>query len=456
MAHWLHTGQNKELICRACDKKLLGVSNSGFLSDVIASGEGAQSSVHTVSGSNVLFDRSLGVLRRQNYPSMVPSMCTAQPASSSRSQIYSPPKSEEALYTNKSSVSTQVLYTCTCCRLQTSARRRYVIFKLSKYNIENASVAQAVEYQYSDPCNKELICRTCHTLLLKNILQQKALSSPAKDRPLPSSKCIMCRQSCEKKMTLFDCLVYGVNMKLDSMLASLEVSIDSIICSPCHTKYLQSSIVACIGCHSNVTRQKSMMFNRNQFPQHSQLIRGDSFDISDHQYVCLICHKSAIGEKLHCAICNRHVPSHHALLFDEANYDFKQYIVTKITQCAFSGVAAKSLICNQCHDTLKNSTDQAPIIPSKVRNPMLKSAFDFLKSVNDLPAYACTCCHRLLFRKTVKAFSLCDYDMDNPTVMKCLSHCVALCMDQATDLSGLFSAQKNMLTPGYSGRLCKG
>ena len=64
-------------------------------------------------------------------------------------------------------------------------------------------------------------------------------------------------------MRLFDRLVNGVNMKLDSMLASLEVSIDSIICSTCHTKYLQSSIVACVGCHSNVTRQKSVMFNRN-------------------------------------------------------------------------------------------------------------------------------------------------------------------------------------------------
>ena len=217
MAHQLHTGQKKELICRACDKKLLGVSNSGVLSDVIASGEGAQSFVHTVLDSNILFDRPLGVLRQQNYQSMVPSMCTAQPTSSSHSQIYSPPKSEEALYTNKSSASFQTLYTCTCFQLQTSARRRYVIFKLSKYNIENASVVQAVEYQYLDLCNKELICRTCHTLLLKNILPQKALSSPAKDRPLPSLKCIACRQFCEKKMRLFDRLVYGVNMKLDSM-----------------------------------------------------------------------------------------------------------------------------------------------------------------------------------------------------------------------------------------------
>ena len=85
------------------------------------------------------------------------------------------------------------------------------------------------------------------------------------------------------------------------MLASLEVSIDSIICSTCHTKYLRSFIVSCVRCHSNVSK-KSVMFNRNSFPQHSQLIRGDSFDISDHQYVCLICHKSAIGEKL--PLCN--------------------------------------------------------------------------------------------------------------------------------------------------------
>ena len=63
-----------------------------------------------------------------------------------------------------------------------------------------------------------------------------------------------------------------------------------------------------------------------------------------------------------------------------------------------------------------------------------------------------TCC----LGKQFKKFSLCDYDMDNPIVRKCLSHRVALHMDQVTNLSRLFSAEKNMLAPGYSGHLCKG
>ena len=39
-----------------------------------------------------------------------------------------------------------------------------------------------------------------------------------------------------------------------------------------------------------------------------------------------------------------------------------------------------------------------------------------------MPQFVCTCCHCILFHKTVKPFNITEYDMNNEIVQKCLSH----------------------------------
>ena len=45
-----------------------------------------------------------------------------------------------------------------------------------------------------------------------------------------------------------------------------------------------------------------------------------------------------------------------------------------------------------------------------------------MKALNERPEYVCTCCHCMLFHKTVQLFSTTDYDMSDETVKECLSH----------------------------------
>ena len=47
---------------------------------------------------------------------------------------------------------------------------------------------------------------------------------------------------------------------------------------------------------------------------------------------------------------------------------------------------------------------------------------NFLKALNKRPEYVCTCCHHMLFCKTVQLFHTTDYDMSDETVKQCLSH----------------------------------
>ena len=52
----------------------------------------------------------------------------------------------------------------------------------------------------------------------------------------------------------------------------------------------------------------------------------------------------------------------------------------------------------------------------------VKDGTNFLKAQNEKPEYVCTCCHWLLFHKTVRNFLIDEYDYTNETVQKCLAH----------------------------------
>ena len=182
--------KDKELICKKCDARLQSLGDNG-------------KSICSIQSMSSTSYGKQGVSRSSGF--------VAEPTS---------------------------LHICTCCHLEKGDRRKYIIFSIGRYNVNNPNVARAIEYHYMTPGQKELICRTCHALLLRDVLPQKALSSPTKDRPLPTSKCIVCDIFHDKKMRLFNHSVYGRNMKLDDVISRTEISINSIICITCHTKFL--------------------------------------------------------------------------------------------------------------------------------------------------------------------------------------------------------------------------
>ena len=78
-------------------------------------------------------------------------------------------------------------------------------------------------------------------------------------------------------------------------------------------------------------------------------------------------------------------------------------------------------ICLSCGKTLHITDNENPIVPYHVKDKCLVAAAKFMKLLLEKPEYVCTCCHRLLFRKTVKKFNI-EYEMSNPVVKKSLSY----------------------------------
>ena len=79
-------------------------------------------------------------------------------------------------------------------------------------------------------------------------------------------------------------------------------------------------------------------------------------------------------------------------------------------------------ICISCNKALKQTSDENPLVPYHAKYANAVTGANFLKALNQRPEYVCTCCHCMLFCKTVQQFHIKDYDMNNETVKACLSH----------------------------------
>ena len=79
-------------------------------------------------------------------------------------------------------------------------------------------------------------------------------------------------------------------------------------------------------------------------------------------------------------------------------------------------------ICLSCDKTLQITNNENPVVPYHVKDKCLHAAAKFIRLLLQKPEYVCTCCHRLLFKKTVKDFNIEEYKMTNPIVKKSLSY----------------------------------
>ena len=88
-------------------------------------------------------------------------------------------------------------------------------------------------------------------------------------------------------------------------------------------------------------------------------------------------------------------------------------------------------ICLSCHKGLTETNNDNIVLPYHGRYPHVKAGTNFLKSLQEMPQFVCTCCHCMLFSKTVKPFNIREYDMNNDIVKKCLSDCYRLTLQKS-------------------------
>ena len=112
---------------------------------------------------------------------------------------------------------------------------------------------------------------------------------------------------------------------------------------------------------------------------------------------------------------------HVCKMYNKVDYDFTNFVVSQGLQHVSNSVHEEQYICTSCDKGLKETRDENPVLPYHAKYSNAVTGANFLKALNQRPEYVYTCCHHMLFHKSVQQFHMKDYDMSNETVKECLS-----------------------------------
>ena len=125
--------------------------------------------------------------------------------------------------------------------------------------------------------------------------------------------------------------------------------------------------------------------------------------------------------KVNCVCCKLEIDFHLCRKYKMENYHFNKHIVSRCLPNINEDDNDK-YICLSCHGRLQKTDYENPIVPHNLKNTCVNAGAKFLKCLQDKPEYVCTCCHHMMFQKSVKVFNINEYQMNEYIVRKSLSY----------------------------------
>ena len=226
---------------------------------------------------------------------------------------------------------------------------------------------------------------------------------------------------------------------------------DEIICT--------KKAFLCTCCHHQIsTRSNVKIFEKCRYDFNNDIIQSvlsnvyRCKDTNDIEYICMPCHNSLIlsqpeipilcamnkgyseakiiknnkNIQLLCTSCHRNdIEKKKVMIFSENEFDFDHRIVKEVLSDKYRKKSNDEVeyICMNCYSKLKmcklpvNSAynrENIELMKKCIKmenrkkneeNILIEKAGEkFLRSCKEMPEYICTCCHRVLFRKTVDVF----------------------------------------------------
>ena len=124
---------------------------------------------------------------------------------------------------------------CTCCHVTDIPRNNCIIFKESRYDLDNDNVQEVLDCRFPLPTCKEFICKKCHSVLLKKMMPDNAVNSPTKEIvDSQNNMCIMCKNNVID-FSLFKQTAYGNNQIVTTLLRDIPRNSNHVVCKKCHT-----------------------------------------------------------------------------------------------------------------------------------------------------------------------------------------------------------------------------
>ena len=196
----------------------------------------------------------------------------------------------------------------------------------------------------------------------------------------------------------------------------------NIICNKCHNAILRESLVIYLTCDKTMKKMFTLKFDMEKY---SSLENTILEMLKSNRINCYICKSShlQLQPKCACVCCNTDVHNDICKMYNKAGYDFTSFVVSQcLGHVSNPANNEDQYICASCDKRLQETSNENPVLPYYGKYPHAVAGANFLKALNQRPEYVCTCCHHLLFHKTVWLRHTTDYDMSDETVKECLSH----------------------------------
>ena len=203
---------------------------------------------------------------------------------------------------------------------------------------------------------------------------------------------------------------------------------DSVICEKCHNTFLQESFLTCIICENTVA--KKCLVGKHKYSLLKHTMPQMANIPNNRRHICKTCYIQ-LQQNFVCVCCSRNVEKNMCQLYRKADYDFSTFVVSQCLPYVGDCEDEEKYICLSCHKRLKETNKNNMVLPYYGRYPNVKAGTNFLKSLQEMPQFVCTCCNHILFHKTVKAFKIGEYDMNNDRVKKGMSTCYSMTLQKS-------------------------
>ena len=315
---------------------------------------------------------------------------------------------------------------CTCCHKPYLPRSQCIIFKASRYNSDNSVISHALSNCFVVSKGKEFICRKCDKSLLAEKVPADAVDARCRLENTKQKICLYSKVTSTKSI-LFDITAYGNNLLASQIHHNSMLHHDSVICDKCHNTISQESLLICIICEQTVA--KKCLVGKHKYALLKHTMPQIANIPNNRRHICNI-HYIQLQNFVH-VCCSRNVQKSMCQLYMKAYYDFSSFVVSQCLPHVRDCEDKLKYICLSCHKRLTETNNDNIVLPYHGRYQHVKAGTNFLKSLQEMPQSVCTCCHCILFNKTVKPFHIRQYHLNNDIMQKCLSHCYRMTLQKS-------------------------
>ena len=197
---------------------------------------------------------------------------------------------------------------------------------------------------------------------------------------------------------------------------------NKIICNKFHNAIFRESLVTCLTCDKTMKKMLTLKFDMDKYSSLENTTLEMLKSNRTNNYICKSCNLQ-LQLKCTCVGYNTNVQKDICKIYNKAGYDFRSFVVSQcLGHVSNPANIEDPYICTSCDKRLKETSNENPVLPYYGKYPHAVAGANFLKALNQRPEYVCTCCHHMLFHKTMQLFHTMQYDMSDETVKQCLSH----------------------------------